>query len=191
MVELVTYAQENLPAALKHQVITMLDRVWPRALPDARSAEHPLHDPNTHPTCMMLMKDGTLVAYTGVPWKMIEHANETYTAYGLSCVMSHPDFRGQGYGRQMVDAATAFIKSNNPDLGIFTCDPPLQPFYEGSGWTIIENSPLIGGTRQKPFPSDTLNKVTMGGFFSPKAIQNQAAFTGVPIHLDLREGDLW
>jgi hypothetical protein len=83
------------------------------------------------------------------------------------------------------------IAGSDADIGVFTCDPPLVDFYVGCGWTLMEHTSVIGGTRKKPFPADSLNKRTLMGFFSPKAEQHRSDFEGATLYLELREGDLW
>jgi aminoglycoside 2'-N-acetyltransferase I len=57
------------------------------------------------------------------------------------------------------------------DLGLFTCDRPLQGFYERAGWHLLPGAVLVGGTRRSPFPSDQpgFDKVTMADCFSAEA----------------------
>jgi aminoglycoside 2'-N-acetyltransferase I len=72
------------------------------------------------------------------------------------------------------------------DLGIFTCDRPLQPFYESAGWQPLPGTVLIGGSPDNPFPSDQpgFDKVTLAAFFTPLAHQAEATFHNarIPLH---------
>ncbi len=191
MLKLFTYAQADFPADLKRQINAWMRVEWPEAFRGKDPSDDLPPDPNTHHTLLILADLPAVMSYTAVVSKNIDHAGEIYKAYGLSGVLTNPDFRRQGYGRKIVDAAAELIASSDADLSLFTCDPHLRGFYEGSGWKVLENSPLIGGTRAKPFPSDSLNKLTMVRFLSARAQNNRAAFEGTPIYLDLREGDLW
>ena len=109
----------------------------------------------------------------------------------MSGVLTVPAFRGKGYGERVVRAATAFMEQDGADIGLFTCDPPLRTFYERCGWTLLEGASLVGGTRTRPFPSDTLGKITFARFFSARAQAHRNDFVGAAIWLELREGDLW
>jgi predicted N-acetyltransferase YhbS len=134
---------------------------------------------------------GQLASHVSVPRKIIAHRGQSYKAYGLSGVLTVPPFRGQGYGERVVRAATAFMEEDGADLALFTCDPPLRSFYERCGWSLLEGASLVGGTRAKPFPSDTLGKLTFARFFSARAQAHEKDFVGAAIWLELREGDLW
>jgi GNAT superfamily N-acetyltransferase len=138
-----------------------------------------------------LVVDGQLASHLSVPRKTIEHCGETYKAYGLSGVLTVPAFRGKGYGERVVRAATAFMEEDGADVGLFTCDPPLRTFYERCGWTVLEGAWLVGGTRARPFPSDTLGKITFARFFSDRAQARRNDFMGAAIWLELGEDDLW
>lgn len=50
---------------------------------------------------------------------------------------------------------------------------------------------FIGGTKQKPFRSDSLNLVTMIMFLSPKSKQHREDFEDADIFFELGEDQLW
>jgi hypothetical protein len=91
--------------------------------------------------------------------------------------------RGRGYGGRIVRAAYETIAASGADLGIFTCDRPLGPFYESAGWTILPGAVLVGGTPDDPFPSDQWDKVTLAAFFSERARRGAGRFAGARIGL--------
>jgi aminoglycoside 2'-N-acetyltransferase I len=72
------------------------------------------------------------------------------------------------------------------DLGIFTCDRPLQPFYESAGWHVLPNTVLIGRTSDAAFLSDQprFDKLTLAAFFTPTALEAAASFHNarIPLH---------
>ncbi len=69
------------------------------------------------------------------------------------------------------------------DLGIFTCDRGLQPFYESAGWSHLPGSVLVGGSPEAPFASDQFDKVTMASFFTERAVAAAPGFVGARIEL--------
>jgi aminoglycoside 2'-N-acetyltransferase I len=77
--------------------------------------------------------------------------------------------RRQGHGRRLVTAAREMIRDSDVDLGIFSCDRPLQHFYESAGWGVLPGAVLVGGTPEEPFPSDRFDKVVLARFFSAHA----------------------
>jgi len=91
-----------------------------------------------------------------------------------------------------VEAARELIAASGADLGIFTCDLPLQAFYERAGWKVLPDTMLVGGTPETPFPSDQFEKVTMACFFSTRALERAETFIGCRIELYPGEIDkLW
>ena len=118
---------------------------------------------------MLLVDDGLVLAALDVLFKEIVHAGRRWGAAGLSTVVTGREIRGRGYGTGLVTAARdRMMLTPGLDLGMFTCDRPLQRFYESAGWQLLTGTVLIGGTPGAPFPSDQagFDKVTMGDFFS-------------------------
>ena len=118
---------------------------------------------------MLLVDDGTVVAALDILHKTVDHAGNTFRVGGLSTVVTRKELRGHGYGLRLVTAARAAMA--DLDLALFTCDRPLQPFYERAGFQVLPGTTLIGGTPDDPFPSDQpgFDKVTLVAFFSPSA----------------------
>lgn len=187
--QLRTYTNDTLPPDLDARVHALLQAEYPDVF--VGRMQRSLKDPCTHPTLMLLLDGDEVASYLAIPSKTIRQAGREYKAYGLSTVLTHPTFRRQGYGHRIVTAAREFIAASDADIGAFTCDPPLVDFYVSCGWTLMEGTWLVGGTRENPFPSNELQKCTLMAFFSEKARAHRADFEGVAIYLDLREGDLW
>jgi GNAT superfamily N-acetyltransferase len=188
-VKIVSWPEADVPPDLRRQVLALQDQEWPSFRP-ARPG--PRHDPALEPLSMLLVDDGRVVAALDILSKDITHCGRRYAASGLSTVVTDPTQRRKGYGRELVEAARHAIAESGADLGIFTCDRPLQAFYESAGWQVLPGTVLIGGTPASPFPSDQFDKVTMACFFSPKA--RAAASTFVGCRIELYPGDtdkLW
>jgi GNAT superfamily N-acetyltransferase len=181
VVELVSYAGEELPAALKCQVLWFQRIASTEGFVGENRLRDWIHHPGQHPTHFVLVDDGVLISYTGVLWKDLEHAGEVYKTYGLSGVLTYPAFRRQGYGSRVVSAATAHIRESDADVGLFTCAQRLKSFYAASGWIPMEGVVLLGGPRSAPYPSEDL---TMMGFFSEKGKRGRSAFASMPISFD-------
>ena len=190
-VELLSYPEQQVPAALRVQVLALQQLAWPDA-PDEPGHEpghdpgrDPGHDPLLDPQSLLLVgvADRTVVAALDVLSKEIVHEGRRYAASGLSRVVTAPDRRGRGHGRRLVAAAHAAVRDGGADLALFTCDTPLRGFYESAGWRHLPGTYLIGGTPEEPFPSFMFDKVTMGDFFSPLAREHAADFLGRNIRL--------
>jgi GNAT superfamily N-acetyltransferase len=185
-VRIVTMPAAELPAGLRDRVRAIEDEAWPREGPGTG------HDPALRPLSMLMLVDDRVVAALAVLSKPLLHAGELYAASGLSTVVTAAADRRRGYGRRLVEAARERIRSDGADLGIFTCDPPLQGFYERAGWTALDGAVLVGGTPAAPCPSDRLGKVTMAAFFSERAAARAATFEHARIELYPGEIDrLW
>ena len=124
--------------------------------------------------------------------KEFTHRGTTYSASGISAMVTDPRVRGLGHGRRLAAAAREMMGAAGADLGVFTCDRTLQGFYEAAGWEHLPGSVLVGGTAEAAFPSDRFDKVTMGSFFSATAQRQRSDFVGARIELFPGEIDqLW
>ena len=169
--------------------MALQDEAWPQ---DEPSGPGPTHDPALRPVTMLLVDDGRVVSSLDILSKDVFHAGHRYAASGLSTVVTGEADRGKGYGRRLVVAAREAIEASGADLGIFTCDSPLQAFYESAGWQVLPATVLVGGTLAAPFPSDQFDKVTLARFFSGKALDHAHDFVGCRIALYPGEIDkLW
>ncbi|WP_229899299.1 GNAT family N-acetyltransferase [Streptomyces hiroshimensis] len=156
-------AEPEIPPELRAQVEALQEQAWPGGGP---------HDPALLPVAVILVApDGGVRAALDILSKEITHGGRSYRASGLSAVVTDTAHRGKGYGRQLVAAARELIAASGADVGLFTCDRPLQGFYESAGWAALPGTVLIGGTPQDPFPSDSpgFDKVTMAAFFTARA----------------------
>jgi aminoglycoside 2'-N-acetyltransferase I len=179
------FAEVDVPDELYEQVLRLHCEAWP----DHGSHRH---DPALRPLSMLLLREGRVVSALDILSKDVHHRGDVYAASGLSAVVTDCAQRGRGFGHHLVQAAYEEIGRRGADLGLFTCDPPLQPFYEEAGWRTLSGTVLVGGTPDHPFRSDHEGKITMGHFYSTRARSHAAAFMGAPIALYPGEIDkLW
>ena len=157
-----TFRNEELPADLKCQILSFQRLVWPEDFTGEDRLRDWIQPARYHPVHVVIVDGGVLVSYAGVTWKELAHAGQVYTTYGLSGVLTYPMFRGQGYGRQVVEAATAIVRSSDADIGLFTCLPSLSGFYAASGWIPMEQAELRSGPT--PIAQPTAERVMMGFF---------------------------
>ncbi|MGW3228750.1 GNAT family N-acetyltransferase [Kitasatospora sp. NPDC001095] len=192
--QILSFPEEATPFDLRVQVREIQEQAWPSEGDSVVAAGAPVHDPSLNPSSMLLVDGGTVLAALDILSKEIAHAGGRYAAGGLSTVVTRRKARGHGYGRRLVAAAREVMAARRLDLGLFTCDRPLQAFYESAGWHVIPGAVLIGGTPQAPFPSDQpgFDKVTMACFFSLRCQDVQASFHDTRIELYPGEIDkLW
>ena len=176
--EIRSFPEAETPPALRSQVLALHAEEWPSSGADG-------HDPALRPLSMLLVDGGVVLASLDILSKEIDHDGRRYRASGLSAVVTRPEARGRGHGRRLVVAATELIAGSDADLGLFTCDRSLQPFYAAAGWEPLPGTVVVGGTPSAPFPSDQpgLDKVTMARFFTVAAHAHRAAFENCRIGL--------
>jgi GNAT superfamily N-acetyltransferase len=185
---IVSYPEADVPPAFRARVHMLQRQVWPGDEPEAAQT----HDPALQPLSLLLIEGGRVLSALDILSKDITHQGRRYAASGLSTVVTDEGHRGKGHGRRLVEAAHEMLAKSDRDLGIFTCDRPLQAFYERAGWRVLTGTVLVGGTPAAPFPSDQFDKVTMGDFFSARARQFAETFVGCRIELYPGEIDkLW
>ncbi|GAA2470927.1 hypothetical protein GCM10023100_44090 [Actinocorallia cavernae] len=192
--QILSFPEAATPADLRVQVREIQEQAWPSGSGTDAPVDTPTHDPALRPLSMLLVDEGTVLAALDILFKEIVQAGRRFSAGGLSTVVTSKQARGRGYGRQLVTAARERMIAQSLDLGLFTCDRPLQAFYESAGWRVLPGAVLIGGTPQAPFPSDQpgFDKVTMADFFSAAGRQAQALFHRSRIELYPGEIDkLW
>lgn len=170
------WPEREVPGELRRQVLAIRNDTWPE-LGDKG------HDPDLDPVSMLLLEGEAVVAALDILSKPIEHAGETFSASGLSTVITATDMRRRGLGAELVRAARTRIEVDGVDLGIFTCDTPLRGFYERCGWDVVPGAVLVGGTRKDPFPSDRFDKVVLASFFTDHARRHASSFEGARIAL--------
>jgi aminoglycoside 2'-N-acetyltransferase I len=180
MVELLTFTSEESPESLKWQAASFFRTLYPMGfvnenpLPDwvAQKEDHPIH--------IVLVEQGLLISHANVVWKYLVHAGETYKAYGLTGVFTHPSFRGQGYGSRVVDAGTERIRKSDADIAMLYCDESLMSFYASHGWTHLDKSVSYTGEKARALRVD--DEILMMLFISSKGQRGRAAFEQEPIY---------
>jgi hypothetical protein len=177
---IVSFQEAAVPLELRDQILAHQGEAWPGWEGTDR---WPTHDPALRPVVMALLDGGHIRSSLAILSKEIVHAGHRLAASGLSTVVTGEADRGRGYGHRLVVAAREAIERSGADLGIFTCDRPLQAFYERAGWQLLPGTVLVGGTRATPFPSDQFDKVTMACFFSQRAQALAEDFPGRRVEL--------
>ncbi|AUG78167.1 acetyltransferase [Kitasatospora sp. MMS16-BH015] len=179
---ILSYPEAAVPPALRAQVWALQEEAWPSGDPDPGLS----HDPELDPQTLLLVdEDGQLLAALDLLTTDFEHAGRVFRALGLSTVATYRAHQGRGHGRRLVEEALARIRRSGADLGLFTCDHRLRPFYEGAGWQPLPGSVILGGTPEDPFPSDSpgFAKTVMADFCSPEALAARPAFENARIPL--------
>jgi len=179
MIRQVIYPTKELPAVLQCQILSFLRMTWPEGfITEAQRQEWVSHQEN-HPLHFVLVEDSFLISHLEVVWKYLEHADVSYKAYGLAGVFTEPAFRERGYGYQLVEAGTAYIRASDADIGMLWCAPSLKGFYARSGWMRMEMSKTLIGPKEAP---SVYHLLLMMLFLSQKGQRSQPSFENEPIY---------
>ncbi len=184
---LIQYPQEICDTEMIKKIMTLENTAWPKSTDD----EDFPSAPNTYVTSFVLIENDIAICHVGVRKSPLLHKGQKYLAYGLSEVVTHPDYQNQGIASKTIKNAAQFIIAQHPDISIFTCAQNRVSFYTRCGWKAVQGACFVGGTKEKPFRSDSLNLVTMMMFISPKGKRHQADFENTDIIFELGENQLW
>jgi predicted N-acetyltransferase YhbS len=131
MSELRIYADGEFPAALHWQAVSLMRVEWPFIEGGKLRRTYPS---DWSPTHFVVEDDGLLISYAAVIRLKLAHAGDDFAACGLGSVLTFPSSRRQGYGSQVVAAATAFIRESGADIAALFTGDDLERFYARHGW---------------------------------------------------------
>jgi predicted N-acetyltransferase YhbS len=170
---------DELPAGFECQIRAYIRFLWHDHY--MYDLEEPLIAAYRHPQYVVLAERHALISAASVIWLDIAFAGQQFKMYCLGNVFTYPSFRKQGYGNQVVEAATELIKADkSADSAILFTDPGLERFYAQSGWEHIANLSASIGQTDHPEP---YNAFAMMLFLSAKAQAARPVFATQPIFL--------
>jgi predicted N-acetyltransferase YhbS len=178
MARLLIYPDDQFPAGLKCQVLSFLRMYYWQGFIGENRLRDWITPSRFHPLHFLLIENELVISHAEVVWKYLDHAGETHKTYGLTSVFTYPSFQKQGYGHQLVMAATDTIVKSDADIAMFHCDPSLKGFYSRCGWIAMENTKTYIGSKDNPELADEL---LMMRFFSPKGLAGRSAFETQPV----------
>ncbi len=178
MPHLLTIPSHDLPPDIKCQVVSFM-RIYAWQVFQSKPIGWDFTDPESHPLSFALVEQDVLISHALVSWRALTQAGETYKMYGLSAVFTYPQFEKQGYGRQVVGAATAHILASDADAAMLGCKPHLIPFYAASAWSDMPTTQILYGSKSAP----TQGSHVMMLFVSEKGRQNRLAFEREPVYV--------
>lgn len=170
---------QALPSGIKQQILDFLRINYPEGFMEHNQFRDWTSTPENHPAHIVLIENDRLISHTEILWKLIDHNGVTYKVYGLSGVMTYPEFRGYGYGTQIIAVGTDYIRETDADVGMFHCDSALRPFYERVEWIPMATAITHVGARDNPMVSDEL---LMMMFLSETAQRHREDFETLPIY---------
>lgn len=172
------YHDSELPESSKWQILDFLRIVWSGGFEDKNRTRDWISKPSHHPLHFVLVEaNNLLVSYVGVVWKYLNHAGQKYKMYGLSGVFTYPQFRGQGYGLNLVKKAKQYIDKSDGDICLFPSK--LTNFYEKAGFLRMKKVTLIEKPEEEPVSN---NENVYMLFLSEKAKSKKRDFETKPIY---------
>jgi hypothetical protein len=178
VIEHCVYHAAELPPLLECQVRDFVRIVWPDARIDKPTA--PLGPPDRDPIHFIIADGDTLISHAQITTFPIEHAGETYRTAGLGGVMTYPNFRAEGYGKQIVADVTQYIARSDVDFGMLFTAPSLENFYSIHGWVAIPGMIVLVGDKNAPNVRD---EFTMMYPVSERGQQAVKAFAGARVYI--------
>jgi GNAT superfamily N-acetyltransferase len=180
MPELTRYAVADLPPDIKCQINSFIRIQWPWIFnPSNRLMD--LMEGGTGRTSFVIAEQGVLISHAEVNQRVLTHQGESYRVYGVGAVMTYPAFRREGFGAQVVAAATAYIKASDADFALLFTSPDLASFYEGNGWEVLPGMRITVGPADAPIARD--DEFMMGCFVTERGRQARASLLAAPLYV--------
>jgi GNAT superfamily N-acetyltransferase len=178
MIEQRIYPASKFPIVLEWQVRDFVRIVWSDAHVDQPTV--PLGDPDRNPMNFVIVDGDMLISHAQVTTFSIEHVGKIYRVAGLGGVMTYPNFRKEGYGKQLIEAVTQYIANSDVDFGMLFTAPALEGFYKQHGWLAIATKAILVGEKSAPRQR---NEFTMILPVSANGQQALQAFQGAEVYV--------
>ena len=180
MPELNVYQQLDFPALYKWQAIAFMRMEWASIFYDDNLYMSETYPPELQPIHFVMAEDDSLLSYASLLKLNLPHAGMDYSIYGFGNLLTFPPYRGRGYGGQILQAATEFIRQSDVDAGILFCDRLLERFYEARGWVCTDSPTRLGSVDR--YTEYAPSRMML--FVSQKGIHGKADFETQPIYID-------
>jgi GNAT superfamily N-acetyltransferase len=174
------YPQTEFPSIFKWQAIAFMRCEWSDIFQGENLYMTQTYPPENKPIHFVLSEGETLISYAAVMEVSLAHAGSDYHIYGFGNMLTFPPFRKHGYGRQILSAATDFIRTSNADAGILFCDPSLESFYAADGWRRAHSPTRLG----KPDHYEVYQPSRMMLFVSERGLAHKKDFDLEPLYVD-------
>jgi hypothetical protein len=142
------YTQAEFPPALKWQALAFMRVQWPSVFSGDRQFVADTFPPEPDPVHFVAAEGELLISYASIFRMDLQHAGKTYQTYGFGNMLTFPSFREKGFGGQVLDRATEYIKQSKVDIAILFCEPKRQLFYAKRGWELTISPTRIGSPNQ-------------------------------------------
>lgn len=135
-------SDHNIDDVLDQEIRTLLRSCFTKPCHAAFKQRRYLREP--YPHCWTMRDiEGSLIAHAGVHEKMIIVGDGTYPTGGICAVCVHPDCRGRGHLRRMLEATHEWLSKHGFAFSVLFGRPEI---YASSGYVKAENLFLGTGT---------------------------------------------
>lgn len=180
MEQLQSFTKDNLPSYFAWQLRDFARLTWYADM--VNHFDETLHPESWHPRYFVLSHGKFLMSSATVLWKTISFQGISYKMYGLGLVLTYPAHRKQGYGRQVVSAATEYIQHDTQaDMALLQTMPALEQFYGEHGWEYTPNIRVLSGSPENRVDDDGW---VMMMFLSARAKQVRKQLEQTPFYFD-------
>jgi len=169
--------QQSIPPLIHQQIVDFLRIVWPEGFKGENRLRTWISKDEFHPVSFVFVEDDNLMSHTEVVWKYLKHEGITYKTYGLSGVLTYPQFRKQGYGLKLIKIAKEYIEKQDGDIVMF--GSKITGFYEKAGFEKMNKVIVLKGDPKKPEKSD---EDAYMFFLSEKGRNGKKAFETKPVY---------
>jgi hypothetical protein len=174
------YTQAEFPPALKWQALAFMRVQWPSIFIGDRQLVTETYPPELNPVHFVASDGELLISYASIIRMDLEHADKNYKAYGFGNMLTFPSFREKGFGGQILDLASDYIKQSDVDIAMLFCDSKREPFYGKRGWEITPSPTRVGVPTQ--YKTHDLTRMML--FVSEKGRHSRSNFDELPVYMD-------
>ena len=96
--ELIQYTVKDGDRKIAEQILSLEHTAWPRS----GAGETFPSAPKTYVASLVLIHEDMAICHVGIRKCRLLHRGQKYNVYGLSEVVTHPIFREQGIGSEMI-----------------------------------------------------------------------------------------
>jgi GNAT superfamily N-acetyltransferase len=181
MPQLHVYPHRQFPSHLNWQAVSFMRIEWPSILLGGHRLGTETYPADCDPIHFVVIEQHMLISYAAIMHLALPHAGDTYAVAAFGNVFTFPAFRGEGYGRQVVDAAVHSIQTSTVDVGIVFCKPHLLPFYRASGWESLDGAGTRVGTPDS-FTDHSYHRLIL--FVSDHGRRARSLFAQFPLYIN-------
>lgn len=181
MPEFQIYTDETLPDAYAYQRLAFIRIHWADVYVEHPDTPlKPVIEPESRH--FLFTAGEALISAASSVRREIDCDGVPYVCYGMSAVMTFPFFRKNGYGSQVVKAATDHMKAQpDADVALLWTSPDRGPWYSKFGWEVMEGLTVWVGDPQNPRHDD--DSFLMMIFISDRAQKNRESILNSRIYI--------